>query len=90
MDYEWPNQFKMNGLRIYINPSCSDPLFKESVFYSRRGDGPFYRWHYEEKLGHWKFSRVHPPEVTLRALCVTRWQGVPTALQTRLGEHYLD
>ena len=80
----------MNGLRIYINPAGINTLRRESVFYSRRGDGPYYRWHYEEKLGHWQFSRVHPPNVMLRELCVARWQAVPTALQTRLGEHYLD
>ncbi|HEX8492782.1 MAG TPA: hypothetical protein VF658_08080 [Pyrinomonadaceae bacterium] len=60
------------------------------MFYSRRGNGPYYRWHYEEQSGHWQFSRVHPPDAMLRALCVARWQAVPTALQTKLGEHYLD
>lgn len=80
----------MNGLRIYNHPAGMNALCRESVFYSRRGNGPYYRWHYEEKSGDWQFSRVHPPEVMLRALCVARWQAVPIALQAKLGEHYLD
>lgn len=80
----------MNGLRIYINPVGMNTPCGQSVFYSRRADGPYYRWHYEERLGHWQFSRVHPSEVMLRAFCVANWQALPATLKTRLGEHYLD
>jgi hypothetical protein len=80
----------MNGLRVYINPEGMDTSCETSVFYSRRADGPFYRWRYEEKLGRWQFSRVRQPELRHSSLCVAVWKAVPRALQTRLGEHYLD
>jgi len=80
----------MNGLRVYINADSADARAKHSVFYSRRGDGPYYCWRYEERMGQWLFSRLHPPEWTPKLLCVAGWKAVPTELQARLGEHYLD
>lgn len=80
----------MNGLRVYINTEGMDARGVPSVFYSRRADGPFYCWRYEERLGKWCFSRLHPPGWMPKSLCVAVWKAVPSALQVRLGEHYLD
>ncbi len=80
----------MNGLRVYIHPLGADVPGEYRVFYSRRADGPFYCWHYEEELGQWRCSRVHPAYLTLKELCVARWKAVPIELQVRLGEHYMD
>jgi hypothetical protein len=81
----------MYGLRVYIHPVSKDARDRNGVFYSRRADGPYYRWQYEECLGQWFFSRVtHSDDLMLKALCVANWKTVPTALQTRLGEHYLE
>lgn len=80
----------MNGLRVYIHPVGTDTRFGNKMFYSRRAGGPYYRWFYEETLGQWQCSRVHLSDVTLRALCVASWKAVPTTLQTKLGEHYLE
>jgi hypothetical protein len=78
----------MKGLRIYINQVGARA--DSGIFYSRRADGPFYRWLYEEDLGQWCCSRVHLPNLTLRLLSITAWQNVPVALRARLDEHYLE
>lgn len=80
----------MNGLRVYINGEGMDARGGQSVFYSRRADGPFYCWRYEERSGQWCFSRLHPPDWMPKTLSVAVWKAVPSALQLRLGEHYLD
>src|SRR5918911_4006356 len=84
--FEEPKTVKMNGLRIYVNPMGTKMPGECSVFYSRRADGPYYRWRYEDTLGRWRVSRVHPSGLVLKALCMTSWKTVPTALQARLGE----
>ncbi|MGI9105604.1 MAG: hypothetical protein ACR2G4_05075 [Pyrinomonadaceae bacterium] len=80
----------MNGLRVYINPVGTDACSGQRVFYSRRADGPYYRWHYEDEHGRWHSSRVYPSHLTLRILSLASWESVPVALQTKLGEHYLE
>ncbi len=80
----------MNRLRIYINPEVSSLHSGPAVFFSRRADGPYYRWQYEEQLGDWHFSRMHMPDLTPSALRQAGWNTVPPSLKTRLGEHYLD
>jgi hypothetical protein len=61
-----------------------------AAFYSRRADGPYYRWVYAEGAERWCFSRVLLPRLKLQVLCVAPWDAVPAALQDRLGEHYLE
>jgi hypothetical protein len=85
-----PGGFKMNGLRMYIRPLESEALGVISVFYSRRGEGPYYLWRFEEKLGQWRGSRVASGDFAPRELLMASWKKVPSALQTKLGEHYLD
>lgn len=80
----------MNGLRIYIIPTDADPRGGRSVFYSRRADGPFYRWQFEESLGQWRGSRVRLPDVTLRLLSIAALQAVPPTLRARLDGHYIE
>ena len=80
----------MRDLRVYVAPLNADARGACSAFYSRRADGPFYRWLYEEGAGRWRFSRVHLSKFDLRVLCATNWGAVPVALRTRLGEHYLE
>lgn len=80
----------MNGLHVYTNPLGLDRPNGHTVFYTRRADGPFYCWRYEMGLGQWRFSRVYLSHWTRRTLCLTTWNAVPVALQTRLGEHYLE
>ena len=81
---------KLRGLRVYIDnmslSSRSEPL----VFYSRRADGPYYRWLYEPASGQWCCARVHLRELTLNELATTTWRNVPVALRARLNEHYLE
>lgn len=80
--------FKMNGLRVYINPL--DKQSAHSVFYSRRSAGPYYYWHYEDRLERWRFSRVSLSDFDVKALCKANWKAVPNGLQVRLVEHYLE
>jgi len=83
----------MNGLRVYINqvsPEAATPVNGQRVFYTRREDGPFYRWRYDEGPGQWIFSRVHSSDMIPKALSIASWTAVPTALRARLSEHYLE
>ena len=78
----------MNGLRVYTKPNGASA--GQKVFYSRRGNGPFYRWFYEENVNEWRAARVVSVDFTPQTLSMATWKAVPLALQTRLGEHYLD
>ena len=80
----------MNGLRVYINTIVADTRNSDGVFYSRRGDGPYYLWRYEEKFGQWRGSRVLSADFAPRELTMARWKIVPMTLQDKLGEHYLE
>ena len=80
----------MRGLRVYINPNGRDRLCAGSIFYSRRGGGPYYRWRYEELRGHWQSSRLDVDDLAVTELVSTPWNGIPTALKTSLDEHYVD
>ena len=77
----------MRDLRVYIHFLGADA---GAAFYSRRADGPFYRWLYEEGAGRWRFSRVRLSKFDLRVFCVADWRAVPASLRARLGEHYLE
>lgn len=80
----------MNGLRVYVDVIRPDPRRGDPVFYSRRANGPYYRWNYEGKLGQWHGARVNASDLSPRELCHTTWKDVPASLKTRLGEHYLE
>lgn len=90
----------MSGLRVYVNPASTDlpsgigidaPETKvDRVFYSRRGNGPIYRWLYEKNLSHWRALRVNPMDFNSRTLSMASWKTVPETLQAQIGEHYLD
>jgi hypothetical protein len=80
----------MRDLRVYIEPVSRGSRGGLTAFYSRRADGPFYRWLYAEGSGHWCYSRVSLGRMELSVLCVASWEAVPVALRERLGEHYLE
>jgi len=90
----------MSGLRIYINtPSLSQPSDIDTgsenapaggVFYSRRGNGPIYRWLYEEKRSNWRALRMNTSDFDSHKLSNASWKTVPESLQAQLGAHYLD
>lgn len=80
----------MNGLRVYVNPMNTSKTCSHVMFYSRRADGPYYCWHYEEAVGRWRVSRVHLSTLALRILCAMTWKAVPVTLQAELTEHYLE
>ena len=90
----------LSGLRVYINaPSNSEAIpaaveegvaALNKIFYSRRGNGPIYRWLYEEKLAHWRALRMHTSDFDTHKLSNASWKSVPETLQAQLGAHYLD
>ena len=80
----------MRELRVYVAPVGPGARGEATAFYSRRADGPYYRWLYAEGAGRWRYSRVSLDKPALRVLCLARWDAVPAALRKRLGEHYLE
>lgn len=80
----------MNGLRVYVRAVVGEPANGETVFYSRRGDGPIYCWRYEPAISYWRVARMHSTDIAPRELSVASWKSVPEKLQVRLGEHYQD
>ena len=86
----------MSGLRVFVNsPIAPTSGIAEgeavaSVFYSRRGNGPIYRWLYEEKLAHWRALRMQTSDFDTHKLTNASWKSVPETLQAQLGAHYLD
>ena len=85
-----PKTVQISGLRVYVKAAMPGISFAETVFYSRRADGPYYRWSYKEKPGQWHGSRMHTSDLSPRELCLAKWKGVPQALRASLAEHYLE
>ncbi len=81
---------QMNGLRVYINPQVKETCGGFGVFYSRRENGPYYRWAYEEKRSLWRVARVQPSDFSPKMLSNANWKGVPAALQKSMVEHYQE
>ena len=78
----------MNGLRIYVTADLA-PLVKEpDAFYSRRENGPFYRW--TRYKSSWSAARVSASNFSAKDLNVTTWKLVPAALQKSIIEHYQE
>jgi hypothetical protein len=80
----------MNGLRVYVNTQKREMHDGYRVFYSRRENGPYYRWRYDQKLSQWRVSRQHSGELTPNLLCKTNWKAVPEVLQVSMVEHYQE
>ena len=80
----------MRDLHVYIDSVDSGTRGEQAAFYSRRADGPYYRWFYTEGSERWRYSRVNLDRMELSVLCVAPWEAVPAALRERLGEHYLE
>lgn len=77
------------GLRVYVKSASTSTTDGHTVFYSWRADGPYYRWWYEQTLRQWRGARICSVDFPVESLCITNWKGVPPALQTSLGHHYL-
>lgn len=90
--FEEPKIVWMQGLRVYINPVDTGTRNdnEHGVFYSRRDDGPYYRWQYNNEPGQWSCSRLRPTDFVPHALSLARWKSVPVELQTILVQHYLE
>ena len=80
----------MNGLRIFTNRLTIESHDGRAVFYSRRNDGPFYRWSYYEKRDEWQADRVVPSLISPNELFATTWKTIPEPLQRSIIEYYED
>lgn len=78
----------INGLRIYTSLVNGEVRHDLEVFYSRRDNGPFYRWSYEEKR--WLAARVSSADFSPKMLNARSWKVVPAALQRSIVEHYQE
>lgn len=85
---------EMNGLRVYVKPlgasATANAPADGGEFYSRRGNGPFYRWRYDEERAQWRVSRVTTPDLKPQVLSTASWKNVPAALRLKLNEHYQE
>ena len=79
---------KMNGLRVYVNILPEERAKESGAFYSRRENGPFYRWTLADRQ--WSASRVSSANFSSKDLSATSWKLVPTALQRSIVDHYQD
>ncbi len=84
------NIVMVNGLRIYVSGRARETTGRDLVFYSRRADGPYYRWCYEERGEQWRGSRVHGSDFSPKQLSISNWKTVPSALQKSLIDHYQE
>jgi hypothetical protein len=80
----------VNGLRVYINRGVPEATGGDRVFYSRRADGPYYRWRYEVEPQQWRVARMHSSDVSPRELYMSNWKTIPSALQKSLIDHYQE
>jgi len=81
---------KMNGLRVYIDGDEAEIRSTRSVFFSRREDGPYYRWVYDDALRQWRVGRVMKSTSFARTLSPAAWKTLPVTLQRSIVEHYQD
>jgi len=79
---------QINGLRVYVKTGSADS--GNVTFYSRRADGPYYRWSYEDRRELWRGARVQSADLDPRELCVAKWKGLSPELQITLVDHYLE
>lgn len=79
---------KMNGLRIYVIADLASLVKDPDAFYSRRDNGPFYRW--TLCRSNWLAARVSSSTLSVKELTATSWKQVPAALQKSIIEHYQD
>lgn len=79
----------MNGLRIYVSPGGPKTPEGGEEFYSRRSNGPYYRWWHEKTTAHWQSARMHS-DFSARELSVSPWKSVPAELKRSLVEHYQE
>lgn len=78
-----------NGIRVYtqlVDKAAHDV----ELFYSRRGNGPIYRWSYEAAKQHWRVLRMHLSDFATHELCLASWKSVPDQLQAQLNQHYVE
>src|SRR6185503_10703613 len=80
----------MNGLRVYVNGASAETRGGCPIFYSRREDGPYYRWSYDERAAEWQVGRVLRSGVSSKMLAPATWKTVPERLQRSIVEHYED
>ena len=76
----------LSALRVYISPNAAEAVNGGDEFYSRRSDGPYYRWWYEQRTSHRRSARMHSDFLS-RELCASAWTTVPFDLQRSIVEH---
>lgn len=78
---------QINGLRVYVKTGSAESPH-DVTYYSRRADGPYYRWSY--RADQWRCARVQSTKIDARALTVAKWKGLSPELQITIVDHYLE
>lgn len=78
----------MNGLRVFTNSETVETRGGRPVFYSRREDGPYYRWSYSDGDEEWQVSRVLRAGISPRILSAATWKTIPAGLKKSIVDHY--
>jgi hypothetical protein len=80
----------MNGLRVYYPSTADGSHADKGIFYSRRSDGPYYQWGYDERTAKWCGVRLTTSQYFVRAVDLASWKSLPAGLRASLKEHYLE
>ena len=75
---------------MYVPVPSATGYKNDDIFYSRRGNGPYYLWMFSSLKQRWNVSRVVSSDFSAQTLSLATWKTVPAALQSRLSDHYLD
>ena len=78
----------MHGLKVFINGETLETCGGCPVFYSRREDGPYYRWSYDDTSREWRVDRVLRSGVSPRIFEAATWKKIPEPLQKSMADHY--
>jgi len=80
----------MNGLRVYTNSTPAEAHGGYPVFYSRREDGPYYRWSFDDGSRAWQVGRVVRWKISPKMLALATWNKIPSGLKRSMSDHYQD
>jgi hypothetical protein len=80
----------MNGLRVYTNSTTVEAHGGQPVFYSRREDGPYYRWSFDDGSRAWQVGRVVRWDISPKMLALATWKKIPAGLKRSMADHYQE
>ncbi len=80
----------LTGVRIFTLDSEDVRSDVSQIFFSRRSEGPYYRWSFAEDQQKWRSMRVPHDQLPHLPLNAWSWRNIPHALQRSLVDHYQE